>query len=101
MPRKTIDVLRGLTNQGFRQSEGDHHYFTYFSLAGKKTAVFTKMSHSHKEIDVSLISLMARQCKVPKSSFENLVDCPLSQNDYEVMLVSSGHVAPPFDAEEK
>lgn len=94
MPRKRIDVEKGLLNKGFRCKEGDHHYYTYFNTQGKKTAVFTKTSHSHSEISIGLISLMAKQCKVPKQTFEQLVDCPLSQLLYENILVSGGHVSP-------
>lgn len=88
MPRKRTDVEAGLLNKGFRQKEGDHHYFIYHATNGKKTAVFTKTSHSHSEISNDLISAMARQCKLPRKEFERLVDCPLSRVDYEAHLRS-------------
>jgi len=94
MPRKRVDVEKGLLNKGFRGREGDHHYFNYFNTQGKKTAVFTKTSHSHTEISTGLISLMAKQCKVPKQILEQLVDCPLSQLQYENLLIESGHISP-------
>lgn len=94
MPRKRIDVEKGLLNKGFRKRDGDHHYFNYFNASGKKTAVFTKTSHSHTEISDNLISLMARQCKISKPSFESLVDCPLQRSEYEKMLSDAGHISP-------
>jgi len=93
MARKRIDVEKGLINKGFRKSDGDHHYFNYFNSVGKKTVVFTKTSHSHSEISTNLIALMARQCKLPKQSFELLVDCPLERSTYETLLVNGGHIS--------
>lgn len=92
MPRKRTDVEKGLLNKGFQIKEGDHHYFTYFNTQGKKTAVFTKTSHSHNEISTGLIALMAKQCKVPKQTFEKLIDCPLSRVDYENLLIAGNYV---------
>lgn len=92
MPRKRIDVENGLKNKGFRQKDGDHHYFIYHATNGKKTAVFTKTSHSHSEISTELLSLMSKQCKLVRKEFERLVDCPLSRIDYEAHLCTVGAV---------
>ena len=44
-----------------------------------------------------LLSEMARQCKLTKGQFVELVDCPLSRAEYEQVLVRSGELpsAPP------
>lgn len=85
MPRRKQDVEQALTRKGFKLKEGDHHYFVYYSLDGLKTSVFTKTSHSPKmrEISDNLLAQMARQCKVSKHDFLNLVDCPLTRESYE------------------
>ena len=36
-----------------------------------------------KVIPDNLISQMAKQCKLTKQQFVNLVDCPLSRDQYE------------------
>lgn len=36
MPRAKSQVESGLSNKGFQKSEGDHHYFIYFTQDGKK-----------------------------------------------------------------
>jgi hypothetical protein len=96
MPRKQSDVERSLTNKGFRHKEGDHSYFHYYSTVGKKTAVFTKTSHGAREIDDHLLGRMAKQCKLSRADFDQLIDCPLDQNSYETKLVALGAVeAPP------
>lgn len=85
MPRRKDDVEKSLLKKGFERREGDHHYFVYHNLAGKKTSIFTKTSHTPKmrEIPDGLISQMAKQCKLNRSDFLNLVDCPLSREGYE------------------
>jgi hypothetical protein len=89
MPKRKDDVEQGLLRKGFVKKEGDHHYFTYYNLKGEKTQVFTKTSHTPKmrEIPDNLLSLMAKQCCLTKSDFLNLVNCPLSREDYEKKLI--------------
>lgn len=92
MPRKHSAIERGLKNKGFGVAESHHHYFIYYSIDGKKTAVKTKTSHGQREISDDLIAKMARQVKVSRSEFLDLIDCPLSRKDYESILVSSGFI---------
>lgn len=93
MQRKQREVERSLTAKGFQSREGDHSYFHYWTKAGKKTAVFTKTSHGNRELDDSLIGCMARQCRLSRSDFERLIDCPLDRDGYEAKLVAAGEVA--------
>lgn len=83
-------VERSLTAKGFRSREGDHSYFHYWTKAGKKTAVFTKTSHGNRELDDGLVGRMARQCRLSRSDFERLIDCPLDRDGYEAKLVAAG-----------
>lgn len=94
-PRKRDDVVAALTKKGFIQSNNDHMKFSYVNSAGKKTQVWTKISHgsSHKDITVPNLSRMASQCKLSNSDFERLLDCPLSRENYEDMLVSQGQIS--------
>ncbi|MCC7278009.1 MAG: hypothetical protein IT487_06795 [Chromatiaceae bacterium] len=91
MPRRKDGIEQGLRRKGFEQREGDHHYFIYRNLKGEKTAVFTKTSHTPKMRDVpdNLLSLMARQCRLSRAEFLNLVDCPLSREEFERRLAQS------------
>jgi len=88
MPRKKTKVESALRNKGFEQTEGDHHFFVYLTIEGKKTAVRTKTSHTPKMKDIpdNLLSQMAKQCKLSKDDFFRLLDCPLSREDYEELL---------------
>lgn len=92
MPRKKTKVEAGLRDKGFEQIEGDHHFFIYVTTEGKRTAVRTKTSHTPKMKDIpdNLLSQMAKQCKLSKSDFARLLDCPLSREKYEGILKEQG-----------
>lgn len=94
MPRKQNDVEKSLLAKGFRPKDGDHNYFHYYSKAGKKTSVFTKTSHGSREIDDSLLARMTKQCKLSRSDFDRLIDCPLDRDTYEAKLIAAGFVEP-------
>ena len=87
MPRKQSDVEKSLTSKGFKPRQGDHSYFNYYCSTGKKTAVFTKTSHGAREIDDHLLGRMARQCKLSRADFDQLIECPLDRAGYESKLV--------------
>lgn len=90
MPRKQNEVEKSLEAKGFQRGKGDHNFFHYYSTAGKKTRVFTKTSHGSKEIDDSLLGMMARQCQLTRGDFELLIDCPLDRASYERKLIERG-----------
>ena len=90
MPRDQRNVEQALTNKGFQKSGGDHRYFHYYAKSGKKSRVFTKTSHGNRELSDSLLSMMAKQCRLTKGDFLQLVDCPLDQDAYEAKLTQQG-----------
>ena len=85
---------RALEAKGFRRSESHHRYFVYYTEEGIKTPVRTKTSHGRGGADIpnSLISRMAKQCKLRTAQFRDLVDCPLSQAGYEELLTTNGEI---------
>jgi ribulose kinase len=84
--RSRSAVETGLRSKGFIQSDGDHHFFIYYTLEGVKSRLRTKTSHSGKDIGKPLFSQMAKQCGLTAGDFTRLVDCPLSREDYEVKV---------------
>lgn len=92
MPKRARDVEASLCRKGFRQSNGDHAFF-YLFVDGKKTGVKTKISHGEKEIGDNLLATMAKQVHLTKSRFKDLIECPLSEDDYVALLRESGKVA--------
>lgn len=91
MPRKSRDVRAALQRKGFAASAGDHVFLTYVTAGGLRTAIMTKVSHggSH-DIGEPLLAQMARQCRLNKPMFLQLVDCPLERLAYEAELRSKG-----------
>ena len=90
MPLKRREVEQALAGKGFVRREGRHAFFVYHTHKRKlKTSVWTMMSHGNSGADISksLSAKMARQCRINKAEFECLIDCSLSQKDYEELLV--------------
>lgn len=87
-------IEKALRSKGFELDNTHHRYLIYHSRNGKKTPVRTRLSHgpSGKDIDSSLVSRMAKQCRLNNRDFENLINCPLDQNSYENRLRNSGEI---------
>lgn len=93
MQRPKRQVEAGLTNKGFRVTESHHRFFLYYTEGGEKSAVRTHTSQGKGiELDDFLLGQMAKQCRVSKAEFLQLVDCPLSRTDYELKLRDSGNL---------
>jgi len=90
MPRAKRVVESALQTKGFRLENTHHRFFIYYTQQGEKTAVRTRTSQGGSELDEFLLGQMAKQCKLPKSAFLELVDCTLDQVGYESKLVGSG-----------
>lgn len=92
--RKRDEVKNGLTRKGFEKSNNDHTKCIYYTFSGKKTSVWTKISHgsSHKKLSENIQRQIAKQCKLTNIQFDNLLDCPLTREDYETMLINNGHI---------
>jgi hypothetical protein len=86
--KKKRDIEAGLLNKGFRKVETDHSVFIYHTQENLKSCVRTKFSHGSKnqDIPVNLFSAMASQCKLTNRQFTDLIECPLSRVDYELLL---------------
>lgn len=82
---KTRDIERSLLKKGFKKDEGDHHYYHLY-VDDKKTAIFTKLSHSKNEVDEFILRMMTKQVKLNRQQFEDLINCPLSYENYIKIL---------------
>ncbi|ABB24717.1 hypothetical protein [Pelodictyon luteolum] len=90
--REKRQIEGALERKGFTCRVTDHKYYYYYSLAGKKTLVKTKVSlgGKPKTIGGDLLSFMARQCKLTTPEFLELVDCTMDQKIYERVLFDRG-----------
>lgn len=94
MPRKARVVERGLLRKGFQLTYTHHRRFAYHTLDGEQPqAVSTIMSHgADRDIGDQLLAKMARQLRLTRRQFDELIDCRLSQADYEAMLRRDGFI---------
>jgi len=101
MPRSKSDVDAALLRKGFLSGGGDHDFFIYHSVAGKKTRARTKTSHG-KGFDIgdNLLGQMAKQCHLTTGQFKDLVDCPMDRTMLEKALVARGIIDPPAPQDE-
>lgn len=85
-------IEKGLKDKGFRKKNKDHVTFRYIASDGTETSIFTHCSHGAGGNDVQdwVIAKMAKQCKISVNEFKDLVDCPLSTEEYEKRLCQCG-----------
>jgi len=102
MPRGEREVGAGLLKKGFLARENDHTFYHLY-VAGKKTPVYTKISHGEREIGEKLLGMMARQVGLSKRDFLDLIDCPLTFDEYLELLRAASKIEPaaPTDAKRK
>ncbi len=92
MGYKVRDVESSLEKKGFRLKNKGHRFYFYYRTDGDKTHIYTMTSHGHKEVSPPIFSQMAKQCKLTKKQFTDLIDCPLGQEAYENILREQGCV---------
>ena len=82
-----------MLRKGFRVVESRHRQYRYYKMNGGRTTVQTLASHgSGRDIGDHRLGQMARQLKLTRRQFDQLVDCSLSQPDYEAMLRRGGFI---------
>jgi len=77
---KANKVMKSLKKKGFVESNSDHKRFELFYQG--KLVLSTKTSHNNQDIGDALIKSMSHQCKLSKTDFFNLINCPLSKEEY-------------------
>jgi hypothetical protein len=92
MPRSAREISSALERKGFERRESKDAYF-HLWVDGKKTPIYTKMSQGEREIHDGLLGAMARQLRLRKAQFDDLVECPLSKEDYVGILREEGHIS--------
>lgn len=85
---KTRDVKGSLLRKGFIEDNNDHKFYHLY-VNDKRTSVRTKISHGETEIDTFVLKQMAKQVCLNNDQFEDLINCPLSYNDYIEILIEN------------
>jgi hypothetical protein len=82
--RRTADVARALEAKGMERDENHHHMFRK-RVSGVTTLV-TRFSHGADEIDDGIGLLMGKQCCLRLKEFWRLVDCPLTEEQWDTLV---------------
>lgn len=80
--RRARDVRQALLAKGMEQN---HHEMYRKTIEGV-TQIVTRISHDAQNIDDGLGGMMAKQCCLYLKEFWDLVDCPLSESDWEAKV---------------
>ena len=78
--RKTKTIAAALKKKGFSKKQSHHTYFIFLHN-GKKTGIYTYLSHGKKEISKTLRSMMAEQLRLSPSDFDEVIDCTKSKEE--------------------
>jgi hypothetical protein len=94
LPQQARNVRDALLKKGFKDADkrNPDHDFYFFYHNGKKTSVFTKISHGEREIHDGNCSNMAKQMKLSKKQFNDFVDCPLELKHYVQHLIQGNYI---------
>lgn len=96
--RKVSDIEKVLTSKGFQKSASKtktHHAYLSLMYDGKKTHIYTYLSHGAKSSDYSkgLMSAIKKQLKFQDTKkAEDFLDCPMSEEQYIKMLQKQGEL---------
>lgn len=82
--RRVADVESALLAKGMERDDSHHHM--YRKTLGGITTLVTRMSHGKKEIGNDLLGRMAKQCCLRQGEFLELVDCPMSEAEWDRLV---------------
>lgn len=86
---KDKKVKQSLVKKGFQETRKTKHLFYFlYDDNGKRTSVNTHFSNNAQEINDGLINKMCRETHLNKQQFCDLINCPLSRDDYYEILRS-------------
>lgn len=66
-----------------------HEIWIYY-YNGKKTAIYTFLSHGSSEYNDNLLGSIAREMHISRTMLNEFIQCTLSQKEYEKYLVNNG-----------
>lgn len=82
-------LQQALLRKGFHRTMSDHRKFVFHTLAGKRTGIWTKISHGSlgEVLSAGLVGDIRRQLGgLSPHQFEQLLECPFSQEHFEAHL---------------
>ena len=93
MQLKVRLIKQALLGKGFVQADDKDHWFYFFHYKGRKSNIYTKISHGETEIQSGLCSAMARQLRLTGPQFGEFVECTLTAEEYVRLLLVAKHLS--------
>lgn len=87
---KIRDIQSALGRKGFQIKGQKKHEFWSFYYNGKKTSIYTFLSHGSSEYNDNLLGSVAKQMRISRSMLDEFIQCSLSQKEYEAHLLKDG-----------
>ena len=88
---KTGDYRSALRKKGFQSERSTKDEIYYLYVEGRKTSIFTKVSHgSSEDIRDPLLRMIKRQLNLNNSEVERFIDCPMEYVEYLENLKRKG-----------
>jgi hypothetical protein len=91
------EVNKNLPKKGFRQEKSGHHIYFYHEYEGRETGVYTYISHSTKQKDISGDLLLSMRKQLRFKSTKQAVDlivCPIDKEAFNKILIKNGVFSP-------
>lgn len=77
---KSREIEAALKKKGFEEIKWvNHKYYYFLDQKGNQTPVKTKTSHGDIEYGGKMLSLMKKQLHLNTEQFDDLVKCPLTE----------------------
>lgn len=77
---KTRIIENSLINKGFKMKASHHKKYTLY-INGKRTSIYTFISHGIKEYGDYLLNKMKKQLYISSEELDKLIECPLKKED--------------------
>lgn len=94
--RSAKDIEKTLLKKGFQKlssNKKSHHSFYYFIYQGRKSNIYTFLSHGAKDYGQELMNKIKKQLKFQEAKIaESFLDCPFKEEDYISMLKTMGEL---------
>lgn len=88
MPIEREKIRKALVGKGFKEKSGTRHDNYYLYVGGKKSRIFTHLSHGsgYKDYTDELVSKVCHQVGLAKKEFLEFIDCPLTHQKHIALL---------------
>ena len=88
MPIEREKIRNALVGKGFKEKSGRTHDNYYLYIAGKKSKIFTHLSHGsgYKDYTDELVNKVYHQIGLVKREFLEFIDCPLTHQKHIALL---------------